>query len=71
VVRRAVDVLVLPERVVEFRGDTALVRLPAAPKASPEERRVQVGMSDGISVELKDGLQLGDRVLEKDVKEIK
>ncbi len=71
IVRRAVDVLVLPERVVEFRGDSVLVRLPAGAGEKPEERPLTLGMSDGISVEVKDGLQLGDKVLEKEVKEIK
>jgi HlyD family secretion protein len=70
IVRRAVDVLVLPERVVEFRGDTTLVKMPAAGQA-PQERPVVLGMSDGISVEVKEGLQLGDKVLEKEVREIK
>jgi len=71
IVRRAADVLVLPERVVEYRGDTTVVRLPAAAGQAPEERRVALGMSDGIRVEVQDGLQMGDRVLEKEVREIK
>jgi len=72
VIRRAADVLLLPERVVEFRGDSTLVRLPPpALDATPEEKPIQVGMSDGISLEVKGGLQEGDVVLEKEVREIK
>ncbi len=71
VIRRAADVLLLPERVVEFRGDSSLVRLPAEAGASPEERLIQVGMSDGINLEVQGGLEEGAAVLEKETREIK
>lgn len=72
VIRRAADVLRLPERVVEFRGDSALVRLPpAAVDAVPEERPIKVGMSDGINLEVQEGLKEGDVVMEKETREIK
>jgi len=71
IIQRAEDVLVLPERVLEFRGDSTFVRLPpAAPEADPEERFIEIGMSDGIQVEIKSGLALGDAVLEKETREI-
>jgi HlyD family secretion protein len=72
VIRRAADVLLLPERVVEFRNDSTLVRLPSAVAgAAPQERLIVAGMSDGINLEVKDGLKEGDAVLEKEAKEIK
>ena len=72
VIRRAAEVLLLPERVVEFRNDSSLVRLPAAVAgAVPEERPIVVGMSDGINLEVQDGLKEGDAVLEKETREIK
>ena len=72
VIHRAADVLLLPERVVEFRNDSTLVRLPPATAgAAPEERLVKVGMSDGINLEVQGGLQEKDAVLEKETKEIK
>ncbi|MCC7264614.1 MAG: efflux RND transporter periplasmic adaptor subunit [Candidatus Latescibacteria bacterium] len=72
VIRRAAEVLLLPERVVEFRGDSTLVRLPAATAdAPPEERLIKAGMSDGINLEVQSGLEEGAVVLEKETKEIK
>ena len=71
VIQRAEDVLVLPERVLVFRGDSTFVRLPPAdPQASPEERHLETGMSDGIRIEVKSGVALGDQVLDKETREI-
>ena len=71
IIRRVEDVLVLPERVLEFRNDSTFVRLPSAsPDVDPEERFVEVGMSDGIQIEVAAGLELGDDVLEKATREI-
>ena len=71
IIKRAVDVSIIPERVVEFRGDSTFVRLPSQNGAEPEERPIVLGMSDGINTEVVGGLQVGDRVLEKKTKEIK
>ena len=71
IIRRAVDVPVIPERAIEFRGDSTFVRLPSHNGADPEERPVVLGMSDGIRAEVVSGLRVGDRVLEKQAKEIK
>ena len=38
---------------------------------APEERPIELGMSDGINTEVVGGLQVGDRVLEKKAKEIR
>ena len=71
IIKRAADVLVLPERVLEFRGDSTLVRLPQDdPDADPEEQLIEVGMSDGIQIEVESGLALGDSVLDKETREI-
>jgi len=58
------DVLILPERVVEFREDGAFVLIPGA-GSEPEERAIQTGLSDGLIVEVTEGLQEGDTVLER------
>ena len=57
---RAENVLVLPERVVEYRGGGAFVRM-----ADGSEREVEAGTSDGITVEIKSGLAEGNEVLER------
>jgi HlyD family secretion protein len=64
------SVLTVPERVVEFRNDSSLVRVPV-PEAEPVEKLIETGLSDGIKIEVVSGLSLGDKVLEKPVKEVK
>jgi len=61
---RAEDVLVLPERVVDYRGKLAFVRVPGE-QGKEQEKEVSCGLSDGITVEITDGLAEGDEVLER------
>ncbi|MBT3346062.1 MAG: efflux RND transporter periplasmic adaptor subunit [Gemmatimonadetes bacterium] len=71
IVRRVDDVLALPERALLFRGDTTYVRLPPVDaEATPEEQDIEIGMSDGLTVEVVAGLDSGDVVLDKEIREI-
>lgn len=63
------DVLLIPERVVEFEGDSASVRVLLADNQT-EERLIETGLSDAINIEVLDGLEEGDKVREKPPKEI-
>ncbi len=63
------DVLVIPERVVDFAEDTARVTVLLDDETS-EERVIQTGLSDAINVEVVSGLAEGARVREKPPKEI-
>jgi HlyD family secretion protein len=63
------SVLAIPERVVTFRNDSAFVQIPIGEQGS-EERFIKTGLSDAINIEVLDGLQEGEEVLEKEVKEI-
>ena len=63
--------LALPERALLFRGDTTYVRLPPVDaEATPEEQDTEIGMSDGLTVEVVAGLDSGDVVLDKEIREI-
>jgi len=62
-IERREDVLVLPERVVEFRGGKAFVQVPDG-RGGREEKDIEAGLSDGLSVEVR-GLAEGDQVLER------
>ena len=70
VIRRVEEVATIPERVLIFRGDSIFVRLPSPPGAGPVEHPVEIGMSDGIRVEVTAGLAVGDEVLDKETREI-
>jgi HlyD family secretion protein len=58
------DVLILPERVVTFEADSAWVEVPG-PGDARERRVIRTGLSDAINVEVREGLEEGDIVLEK------
>jgi HlyD family secretion protein len=62
-VARADGVAVLPERVVQFDGGPHVWR--AVPGGEPQRTAVELGVSDGLSVEIRQGLQPGDVVLER------
>lgn len=71
IVEEKTGVLLLPERVVTIDGDSATVRLPAAtPDAEPEERTIRIGLSDGLNIEVLEGLDEGDQVLQPVAKKI-
>ncbi len=69
IIARKDSVLSIPERVVTFRNDSAFVRVPAGEKES-REIPVQTGLSDAITVEIVSGLELGQEVLEQELKQI-
>jgi len=62
-IARAESVLVLPERVVKYEEGKATVRVTGA-NGKPETREITTGLSDGLTVEVKSGLDEGALVLE-------
>ena len=64
VLKRAEDVLSIPESCVEFSGDSTFVQVvkQEEPKQVFEKRIVQVGLSDGIKIEIKEGLAIHEKV---------
>lgn len=69
IIDRREDVLAIPERVIEFRGDSALVRVLRAGGES-EERMIETGLSDAVTIEVIDGVAEGDRLVEPEPREI-
>lgn len=69
IIQKKDSVLVLPERVVTFRNDSAFVKIPLSNKEE-KEQQIVTGLSDAINVEILSGLKEGDEVLEKPVKKI-
>ena len=67
VVEQAVDVPIIPERLVKFRGDSTFVFLLPAGETTPKEHPVELGISDGINVEITSGLEVGDLIVEQEV----
>jgi HlyD family secretion protein len=62
-IARAESVLVIPERVVKYEDGKPTVRVTGA-DGKPETREITTGLSDGLTVEVKSGLESGAQVLE-------
>jgi HlyD family secretion protein len=69
IIKKKEKVLTVPERVVTFRNDSAFVMLPNG-AAPAKEQYIKTGLSDAINVEIIDGLQENQEVLEKKAKPI-
>jgi len=65
VLQRADSVLTLPESAISFRNDSTFVQILTDSIASPQvftEKQVKIGISDGINIEILDGVTLGEKV---------
>ncbi len=70
VVREKTNVLLVPERLVTFADGKASVELPAPGEAPPTKKEIKVGLSDGMNVEVAEGLRETDLVVERPPKKI-
>lgn len=69
IIARRDSVISIPERVVTFRNDSAFVEIPDGPENS-KEIYIKTGLSDAIQIEVLEGLEEDQEVLEKEVQEI-
>jgi HlyD family secretion protein len=69
IIQKKDNVLTIPERVVNFRNDSAFVKIPLGSEKE-EERYVKTGLSDAINIEIVANLSEGDSVNERPVKKI-
>ena len=70
IIERRDSVLTIPERLVRTEKDTSRVTV-LLPDGKQEERIVRLGLSDAINVEVLEGLNEGDLVVEPPPREIK
>jgi len=70
IITKKEDILLIPERLVEFVEDTAFVQLKD-PSGEIEKTIIKTGLSDGLNIEVMEGLKEGDALVEKPPKEIK
>jgi len=69
IIRRAEDVLQIPERLLTFREDSTFVEVEVQPNVV-EERPVTIGLSDGVNAELTSGVAESTLVVERPPKVI-
>jgi len=70
VIRKVENVLFIPERLVEFKDDKTFVEIETAPGVY-EKKEVKLGLSDGLNIEVVEGLAEGAEIVERPPKEIK
>ncbi len=56
--------MVIPEGLLKFENDSSFVEVNSGTTEEPnyEKRFVKTGLSDGINIEITDGLQLDDKI---------
>ncbi len=69
IIERKDSVLMIPERLVTFSGDTAKVEVEEA-IGKVADKQVELGISDGINIEVVSGLELDEKVVERPPKKI-
>lgn len=64
VIEQAKDVVIVPESSVEFTGDSSFVYVlkQQENKQTFEKRKVSIGLSDGLHIEIKEGIALEEKI---------
>lgn len=68
-IRESRGVVLIPERLILFEDGKKFVEVPDGEKSRKVE--VRTGLSDGLNIEVLDGLKEGDKVVERPPREIK
>ena len=69
IISRRDSVLYIPERLITHRNDSSFVTV-RTPTGKSEERRIRTGLSDAINIEVLEGLQATDSIVEPPPREI-
>jgi HlyD family secretion protein len=69
IITKKEDILLIPERLITFENDSSFVEIQDS-LGSIAKQSVQTGLSDGINIEIVDGLAEGDLLVERPPKEI-
>ncbi|MEO8276054.1 MAG: efflux RND transporter periplasmic adaptor subunit [Thermoanaerobaculia bacterium] len=69
IIQEKQGVLLVPERLVTMEKEKASVEIPGArPDDAPVKKDIQVGLSDGLNLEVVAGLAEGDKVIQRPAK---
>lgn len=73
IIREKKETLIIPERLLSFEdeGRSMYVEVPGVePNSEPRKVKIKTGLSDGLNIEVVEGLGRGDKVVERPPKEI-
>ena len=62
VLDRRDSVMVIPEGMLKFENDSSYVEIQTGEEQNFEKRFVKTGLSDGINIEITEGLKVDDKV---------
>ncbi|MEX0719335.1 MAG: efflux RND transporter periplasmic adaptor subunit [Balneolaceae bacterium] len=68
IIQKMENTLTIPERVIEMRDGKSFVDIPGSEAGSRVEKEITIGMSDAITVAVIEGLEVGEKVLERPVR---
>jgi HlyD family secretion protein len=69
IITRKEDILIVPERIVTFKNGDAFVDMPDG-QGGRKQIQIKTGLSDAINIEVTEGLNEGDIVLEKPIQRL-
>jgi|WetSurMetagenome_2_1015567.scaffolds.fasta_scaffold117205_2 HlyD family secretion protein len=70
IITKKENILLIPERLITFAGDTAYIEIQDS-IGTIAKKKIETGLSDGINIEVTNGLDSGRAVVERPPKEIK
>lgn len=70
IIERMDNAITIPERVITMRDGRAFVEVAGDDSQKRIEKEVELGLSDAITVAVVDGLEEGEKVLEKTVRKL-
>jgi HlyD family secretion protein len=68
IIERIIDVVTIPERVITMKDGKSFIEVPGNEPGSRIEKEIEVGLSDAITIAVLEGLEEGDKVLERPVR---
>ncbi|MCK4633013.1 MAG: efflux RND transporter periplasmic adaptor subunit, partial [candidate division Zixibacteria bacterium] len=69
IITRKTDIILIPERLITMRDSMNFVEV-ADSLGVITERQIEIGLSDGISIEVTSGLDVGEIMVERPPREI-
>lgn len=70
IIKKKEDILLIPERLIEFVEDSAFVQVKDSTSGEVERKIIETGLSDGLNIEVTEGLEEGEILVERPPKEI-
>jgi HlyD family secretion protein len=68
IIERVENIITIPERVVVMRDGKSFVEVPGDQPGSRVEKEIELGLSDAITVAVLNGMEEGEKVLERPTK---